>query len=326
MMNAASLVLLALVAQATPPSASPEARARAQVLLKEGAKFYEKGELASALEKFNQAYAEFQSPKLLFNIGQASRDLGRLAEAMDAFGHFLTEATDAPPDMTAEAKKSVAELEAKLGKLRIQCSTPGAEISVDGKPVGVVPITDFIWVMPGKHQVTARHPDTAPAIEDVEVNANWVHAVVISLQPLARVVATEPARARAPAVALEATKTEEPEPAKASAGSHHGRRWTWVAAGSAVVFAGTAAIFGTSMQSKYDSLKKSCGSESGADPHCSDSDVNSVISTRNAANVFWGLSAATAATAVVLFFVEGRSVSVTPMVGSTTGVLAGMTY
>ncbi len=40
--------------------------------------------------------------------------------------------------------------------------------------------------MPGSHQVTARHPGMAPAIEDVEVNAGWVHTVVITLLPLAR--------------------------------------------------------------------------------------------------------------------------------------------
>jgi hypothetical protein len=147
-MNAASLILLALVAQATPSPASPDEKARAQVLLKEGAKLYEKGALAPALEKFNQAYAEYPSPKLLFNIGQASRDLGRLAEAMSAFERFLTEATDAPADMTTEAKKSVAELEGKLGKLRIQCAKPGAEVSVDGKLVGLAPIAELIWVMP----------------------------------------------------------------------------------------------------------------------------------------------------------------------------------
>ena len=144
-MNAASLILLALVAQATPSPASPDEKARAQVLLKEGAKLYEKGALAPALEKFNQAYAEYPSPKLLFNIGQASRDLGRLAEAMSAFERFLTEATDAPADMTTEAKKSVAELEGKLGKLRIQCAKPGAEVSVEenGQTICVKPVRDI---------------------------------------------------------------------------------------------------------------------------------------------------------------------------------------
>jgi hypothetical protein len=336
-MNAASLILLALVAQATPSPASPDEKARAQVLLKEGAKLYEKGALAPALEKFNQAYAEYPSPKLLFNIGQASRDLGRLAEAMSAFEHFLTEATDAPADMTTEARKSVAELEGKLGKLRIQCAKPGAEISVDGKPVGLAPIAELIWVMPGSHQVTARHPATAPAIEDVEVNASWVHTVVITLQPLTKPVAVvpaplppavaEPVSPAEPSVDVQADNKPAPTPPTAQEGARGRRVWTWVAGGSAVVFAGTAIFFGVSTQSKFDSLNKSCGSGSGPNyPGCTQSDIDSVLLRRNLANVSWGLAAAAAATAGVLFFVEGRSVSVAPMAGEATGFVARMAY
>jgi hypothetical protein len=335
-MNAASLILLALVAQATPSPASPDEKARAQVLLKEGAKLYEKGALAPALEKFNQAYAEYPSPKLLFNIGQASRDLGRLAEAMSAFERFLTEATDAPADMTTEAKKSVAELEGKLGKLRIQCAKPGAEVSVDGKLVGLAPIAELIWVMPGSHQVTARHPATAPAIEDVEVNASWVHTVVITLQPLAKPVTVvpaplppgvaEPVSPAEPAVDVQADNKPAPTPPKAQEGVRGRRVWTWVAGGSAVVFAGTAVIFGVSMQSKFDSLNKSCGSASNSSTACTQSDIDSVLLRRNLANVSWGLAAAAAATAGVLFFVEGRSVSVAPMAGEATGFVARMAY
>ncbi|MBN2576679.1 MAG: PEGA domain-containing protein [Deltaproteobacteria bacterium] len=329
-MNTASLVLLALVAQTSPPTETPEARAKAQNLLKEGAKLYEKGAYAPALDKFEEAYAEYPSPKLLFNIGQASRDLGRLGDAMRAFEHFLAEATDAPAEMVAEAKKSVSELEGKLGKVRVQCSKPGAEIALDGKTVGVTPLSEPIWATPGKHQVTARHPDTAPAIEDVDVNASWEHTVVITLQPLAEVVAPVPVPAPAvpPKADVELRAREEPVPAPAQpAGvARHGRVWTWVAGGAAAVFAGAAVGLGVSMRSKFDSLNKSCGSESGSEPHCTQSDVDAVLLRRNLANVSWGLAAAAAVTTGVLFFIEGRPVAVAPMVGQGTGVLAAMAY
>ena len=344
-MNAASLVLLALLAQTAPPTASPEARARAQALLKEGAKLYEKGELAPALEKFTQAYMEYKSPKLLFNIGQTSRDLGRLAEAMDAFERFLAEATDAPADMTAEAKKSVVELQVKLGRLQLECSIPGAEVSVDGKLVGLAPLTNLVWATPGTHQVTARHPTFAPAIEYVLVSADSIHKVSLWLLPLAKRVvaapvatppvapavelaaeaapAAEPAPAVEPAAAVDLQEPLTAKPAKAGKGFWLGRKWTWVAAGSAVVFAGTATFFGISMKSKFDSLSKSCG---GTPKGCSDPDINSVLARRNTANVFWGLTGAAALTAGVLFFVEGRSVSVTPMAGEFKGLVAEMAY
>jgi hypothetical protein len=334
MIHAASLVLLAIVAQAAAPTASPEGKARAQTLLKEGARLYEKGALLPALEKFNEAYAEFPSPKLLFNIGQTSRDLGRFVEAMVAFERFLDEAPDAPADMVAEAKKSMGELQGKLGKLRIQCSKAGAEISVDGKPVGVAPIAQPIWAAQGSHQVTARHPATTAAVEDVDVNPGWVHTVVMTLQPLVEtpvvVAAPPPPKPPRPAESAgEIRKPARPTPKKVLE-QPAGRTWTWIAAGSAVVFGGAAVGFGLATQSKFDSLNKSCGTGSVAagQPYvgCSDSDVDAVLLRRNLTNVSLGLAAAAAVTAGVLFFVEGPRVSVAPMTGEATGVVARMAY
>jgi tetratricopeptide (TPR) repeat protein len=128
-MNAATLVLLSLLAQAGAQTTDPESKAKAQVLLKDGAQSYRQGAYAEALEKFDQAYAIFPSPKLLINIGQANRELGRVVEAVDAFEKFLSQSTDASPDLIAEAKRSVNELAPKIGKLLIDCNISGAEIT-----------------------------------------------------------------------------------------------------------------------------------------------------------------------------------------------------
>jgi hypothetical protein len=197
-MNAVSLVLLALLAQAGSPSSDPEVKARAQVILKQGAQLYQQGAFADAMEKFEQAYAIFPSPKLFFNIGQANRELGRQVEAVAAFEKFLAEAGDASPSLTSEAKRSVQELSPKIGKLLIDCPLSGAEVTVDGKPVGRTPITDLIRVMPGKHQVTATHPSAMPAIENVVVNAGTVETIVMRLRPLSEPTPVAAAWARPP--------------------------------------------------------------------------------------------------------------------------------
>ena len=69
-------------------------------MLTEGSALYEKGDYAGALEKFNAAYAAYPSPKLMFNIGQADRDLSRPVEALEAFEKFLASDTDASPETT----------------------------------------------------------------------------------------------------------------------------------------------------------------------------------------------------------------------------------
>jgi tetratricopeptide (TPR) repeat protein len=105
-----------------------------------------------------------------------------------------------------------------------------------------------------------------------------------------------------------------------------GRTWTWVAGGSAVLFAGAAAIFGLAMRSKYDELNGKCGSASKTFPGCTTSDFSSLDTRRNTANLFWGLSAAATLTAGVLFYLEGRPVYVAPMAGVATGLLAQVRY
>jgi hypothetical protein len=52
------------------------------------------------------------------------------------------------------------------------------------------------------------------------------------------------------------------------------------------------------------------------------SDANSINERMVTAEVLGGLAAAAAVTTVLLFIFEGRSVSVTPMVGGMTGALA----
>jgi PEGA domain len=324
-MHVAAVLFLGFLAQSSDPTASAEAKAKAQSLLTEGSALYEKGDYADALDKFKQAFATYDSPKLLFNIGQANRDLGRPVEALEAFERFLMGALDAAPETIEDAKKSVEELQNKLGRLRVDCQTDNATISVDGKEVGLTPLPKLLWATTGRHQVTARHWSFPPAVEDVEVRAGTVQTVRMVMQvPATQAPAAIPAP---PEASPERTDlaTKDPKPADAS-GWWMGRTWTWVAAGSAVLFTAGAAVAGLSMQSKYDSLNKSCGSGSQNPLGCSDSDINAVTTRRNAANVMWALAGASAVTAGILFFVEGHPVTVAPVAGQTVGFVGGLRY
>jgi hypothetical protein len=187
--------------------------------------------------------------------------------------------------------------------------------------VGLAPLPDPIWATPGHHQVTAKHASAAPAIEDVDVTAGSVSTATMRMLPLA-VPVTAPAPKAAPAFDLQATA----RPSGASEGWWLGRKWTWVAAGSTVLLAVGAVTAGLLAQSKFDSLRSSCGAGNPARPGCSQSDIDSVTSRQTVANVFWGLAGAAAVTTGVLFYFEGRPVSVAPMAGGMTGFIAAVGY
>ena len=316
-----SLILLTILAQATPLTPDPQAKAQAQALLSQGTKLYDQGEVAGALEKFQAAYAAFPSPKLMFNIGRANRDLGRPGEALGAFEKFLAGAPDASPETIANANKSAAELRGMLGRIRIDCETAGAEVSVDGRSVGLTPLLDPIWATPGRHQVTAKQAGAAPAIEDVDVTVASVSTATMRMHPLVVSVAA-PAPAAAPAFDLQVAS----RPSGASEGWWLGRKWTRVAAGSTAILAAGAVTAGLAAQSKFDSLRSSCGVGNPANHGCTQSDIDSVTSRQTMANVFWGLAGAAAVTTGVLFYFEGQPVTVVPVAGGMTGFIATMRY
>jgi hypothetical protein len=326
-MYTTSLVLLVTLAQITPPTTDPEAKAQAQALLGQGTKLYEQGDVAGALQKFDAAYAAYASPKLMFNIGQANRELNRPVEALEAFEKFLVSAADASPEMVADARKSVAQLQKKLGRIQIDCETAGAKVSVDGKDVGVVPLPEPIWAAPGLRQVTASHASATTSFEVVEVKAGSVSTVTMRLRPLAAPVAASTPKA-APDFDLESSSVQARAGSVSSAntGWWMGRKWTWLAASSTVLLAVGAITAGTLMQSKFDSLRSSCGAGNPARPGCTQSQIDSVNSRQTTANVFWGLAAAAAVTTSALFYFEGRPVTVAPVAGGATGFVAAVRY
>jgi len=232
---------LAARAQAAPAQPAPtaqtigdsQAKARAQALLSEGTAAYGHGDYATALDKFTAAYKIFPSPKLWFNIGQANRDLGRPVEAVAAFDRFLTDAGVAPPETLAEARRSAAELKSKLGQIKVNCMTDGAEITVDGKQVGSAPLGNMIWTTPGRHQVAAQQVGFSPAIEDVTAVAGQAVAVNLDLRPIDLRAANQPPDAAVVGAGAAPATAAEPKPL-------YKRAWVWVAIG-AVVGAGVAA-------------------------------------------------------------------------------------
>jgi hypothetical protein len=242
-MSATAIVLLALLAQVATTAPDPDAKAAAQALLNEGSRLYGEGDYAGALEKFDTAYAAFPSPKLMFNIGQANRDLGRPVEALHAFEKFLANEINASPETTADARRSLAELREKLGRIRIDCQTADAAVSIDGKSVGITPIPEPIWATPGRHQVTANHAHAAVALENVDVSAGGLHPVTLLLHLLGDPVVAAPAAQTPPATTTPDLTSIPATPAQSSSVQPlYKTWWVWTGVG-AVVVGGTVTAF-----------------------------------------------------------------------------------
>lgn len=81
------------------------------------------------------------------------------------------------------------------------------------------------------------------------------------------------------------------------------RVYTWIAAGAAGAFAGAALVLGLNAKSRYDELRDRCMDD------CAPSEVDSLKTRAMVTDVLWGASLAAVITTGVLWFLEGRTAS-----------------
>lgn len=91
---------LLLVPSATPIAYAQEddseaVRNRARAIAGEANEAYNIGHFEQALERYEQAYAVFAAPQLLFNLGQCHRELGNHERVVFFFERYLEELPEA---------------------------------------------------------------------------------------------------------------------------------------------------------------------------------------------------------------------------------------
>lgn len=243
--------LLLWLAAPRSSQASPEddARATARAKLVEGGELLKQGEYAPALSRFQEAYDLVKSPKIQYNFGLAYMGLGRKADAVEAFEKFLAEATDANPDLRANAERHRSTLMQQVGTLVVECDADGAEISVDGRSRGVTPLGMPIRLDPGPHQLVVEKAGAPPFAERVTAvggrRATVQAHLAIAAPPAAK---AEPAPLPPPPVMAPAPSPvpqAEPElsPAERSARAHAlERKLAWGTGALAVVGLGLGVV------------------------------------------------------------------------------------
>lgn len=164
-------VIVCLAALSSMPAHADEASEReARALFAEGNQRLNDGDFEGALERFQRAYVLFPNPKILLNIGTTYRELGRSAEAANAYARYLEDPA-AEPERRAEVEALLRELDAAVGRLQIVAPEVGGKVLVDGSDVGPTGKPIHIRVAPGKHAVTIEWPGGPPASLEITIAA-----------------------------------------------------------------------------------------------------------------------------------------------------------
>lgn len=81
---------------------------------KRGLTLYQQKDYAGAIAEMSAAYEERQLPRILLNIGQAYRKIGKAREALAFYERWLKAEPDAPPSIQTEIKQYIAQTQALL--------------------------------------------------------------------------------------------------------------------------------------------------------------------------------------------------------------------
>ena len=127
---------------------------------------YKAKDFAKSLEYFQDAYALYPHPRLLFRIASAHDGLDQKESAFEYYERFLHTQQDSAdaPTARARAKALRAGFDASLGTLRILSQPRGAVVYIDSdraKPKGTTPTVE-LPLAAGEHTVILKKDGYKP--------------------------------------------------------------------------------------------------------------------------------------------------------------------
>ncbi len=159
-------------AQPTPSTPAQASTEDPEALVQRGVDLREAGRDEEALVLFEQAWARSQSPRARAQVALAEQALGRwvLAEA------HLTEALGAGRDPWIRRNRAALEgalrvIQQRIGSLEVRGGVPGAQVEVNGRAVGSLPLTEVVRVVAGSATLRVSAEGYYPVTREITVAA-----------------------------------------------------------------------------------------------------------------------------------------------------------
>ncbi len=212
---ARALTALVVIASALTTGASaradpkdPPSADEASERFRSGVAFYKDGDFTAAQVEFRRAHELSPNYRVLYNLGQTSRELKDYAGALSAFEQYLREGgKEVPAARRKDVQAWVDQLKNKVGTISVTTNVEGAEILLDDVRLGVSPLAAPVVVNVGRHKFSATHGGFRAAQRALDVAGMQAASVALELAPIEEAAAA-PTRADAP------TSTEPAAPAE----------------------------------------------------------------------------------------------------------------
>lgn len=177
-----ALILFLVLVFSIPAAAEPQ-EDDARSHFERGRELERAGELSEALREFERALELRPSYRLHRHIGRVLTGLGRYLEAVEQFRLFFEEGGDIIlPERRQQVEEAMSDARASLSSLRIE-TLEGARILVDGRELGLAPLTETVRLDPGDHLVEVRLTNHRDFREEISVSVGQEILIEASLEP-----------------------------------------------------------------------------------------------------------------------------------------------
>lgn len=172
-----------------------------------GVELYREGSLDAALVEFERAYEAVPDYRVLYNIAQVQSQRGEYVEAIEALQLYLRQGGDGiDAARRAEVDEDLSKLNGRVAKLWVESNAEGAEVFVNGKLAGVLPLSRPILVNAGVCDVRVSKSGFEQRSHQVKVAGGEQPRLSI---PLAALAITAPSPAAGVRGAPESTPRTE---------------------------------------------------------------------------------------------------------------------
>jgi hypothetical protein len=333
-----AFAIAAIGVHGRPSRAAAADAEKAEQLIREGNALRRQHQDARALQLFQEAYEISRTPRSAAQLGLAELALGY----WDAANEHLTDALTSGRNSWVAEKRHVleaaqSEARSHLASLTVDGSPAGAEVLVNGKSVGTLPLATPVTVNEGRVEIEVRASAyksdhrvlTVQGNSHTELNVNLQPAappvVKADIQPVDRAPAA--AQASGEAGSSDAPGVKQPDAAAPVAELPGWRRvLPWALTAGAIVAGGVGAWQAVEASHSLDQFNANhaCGVDDqnrGSDPSCAGLYSDST-SHRTNAWIAFGTAGVFVAGAVTLLIWNANSAPVDVQVGMGTARVA----
>ena len=243
--------------------------AEVEALIAKGNELRRAGTPGPALPYFQKAYELARTPRTAGQLGLAELAAGYPVDAAE----HLTTALQTPDDPSIVKyrkmlKDALAIARSQIGELAVEGSPAGAEILVDARAIGVLPLAAPAKLAAREVEVVVRAPGYAPHKQLVLITGGQRHALTVNLEKIEEPAEATPVvtpTASAPSVPAAAPTTSAPvvieqhaDGGSSSSSSSGLRTAAWIAGGGAVVAVGGGIALNLASRSSSSDFDGSC--------------------------------------------------------------------